>query len=588
MPLQEWIHHWEVGAGAKLIKVAAAIMGFIALACLFDALAYTGFSSEEAMEMAQLARNLSRGRGYTTQSIRPLAIHLLREQAPPGQAAGLLSHPVPDISTPPAYPVLLAGLMAVLPFDFVANPNQYWYFAPERWIAVFNQVLFFAAVLLLFRIALRLFDARVAWLSAALFTGSNLFWRFTVSGLSTSWLVVVFLAAVWGLVRLQERAMAGKAGFGSLALAAWAGAWIGVGGLSRYAFGWMMIPVLMFIGWVVPRGRARLCAIAGGAFLVVLGPWIARNVALSGACFGAAGYAILEQTPPFPDDTLERSFDPANGFRRVGPLEVVDKFLANAREIWRSDLPRLGGNWVSAFFLVGLLVPFRNPALGRIRVFLLCSMALLFVVQAVAQTHLTGDSPEINSENLLALLAPLVFAYGVALFYTLLDQLNLVTVDTRGAVVGGFILLTCAPLLISLMLGHSPDRNTPYSPLGVQSVARMMRPEELMVSDIPGAVAWYGDRQCGWLPLDDDQEFYEFNRLKPIKAVYLTQRTTNGRFLSQMMLDPKSWGHFVVDACQTYGEVPSGFPLTKAPTGFLPDRMLVSDQPRWRMPPVNP
>jgi len=31
--------------------------------------------------------------------------------------------------------------------------------------------------------------------------------------------------------------------------------------------------------------------------------------------------------------------------------------------------------------------------------------------------------------------------------------------------------------------------------------------------------------------------------------------------------------------------VPTGFPLTKAPLGFLPDQMLLSDQPRWRMPP---
>ncbi len=42
----------------------------------------------------------------------------------------------------------------------------------------------------------------------------------------------------------------------------------------------------------------------------------------------------------------------------------------------------------------------------------------------------------------------------------------------------------------------------------------MMRPGELMVSDVPAAVAWYGDRQCGWLPLDDQQEFYHFNGLK--------------------------------------------------------------------------
>jgi hypothetical protein len=585
VPLQEWIYHWEEGAGAKLLKVAAAILGFVALAALFDALAYEGFSSEEAMETAQLARNLARGKGYTTQSIRPLSIYLLRRQAPAGQAAGVLRQPVADLSTPPAYPVLLAGLMAVLPFDFVAS--QYWYFAPERWIAVFNQVLFFVAVLLLYLIARRLFDLRVAWLSAVLFTGSNLFWKFTISGLSTLWLMVVFLAAVLCLVRLQERERAGRVGFGSAALAASAGVCMGVGALSRYAFMWMIIPVLLFIGWVAPRGRARLCAVAGAAFLLVLGPWIARNVVLSGACFGTASYAILEQTPPFEEDTLERSFDPQSGLRRVGPLEVVDKFLTNAREMWLNDLPRLGGNWVSAFFLVGLFIPFRDPGLGRMRIFLIGSMALLFVVQAAGQTHLSGDAPEINSENLLALLAPLVFVYGVAMFYTLLDQLHLVTVDTRGALVGGFILVASAPLLMSLLVGHSPAPHTPYSPLGIKRVAWLFRPEEFMVSDIPGAVAWYGDRQCGWLPLDDDREFSQFNSLKPIKAVYLTQRTTNSRFLSQMMVNPKSWGHFVVE-CEGHGEVPSGFPLTKAPLFLLPEQMLVSDQARWRMPPVSP
>jgi hypothetical protein len=98
VPLQDWIHHWEEGAGAKVLKVAAAILGFVALAGLFDALAYQSFSSEEAMETAQLARNLSRGKGYTTQTIRPLSIYLLRKQAPPGQAAGVLRQPVPDLA----------------------------------------------------------------------------------------------------------------------------------------------------------------------------------------------------------------------------------------------------------------------------------------------------------------------------------------------------------------------------------------------------------------------------------------------------------------------------------------------------------
>ena len=585
MTLQEWIHHWEEGTGAKVLKVAVAVLAFVVVAALFDALAYEGFSSQEAMETAQLARNLARGKGYTTLSVRPLSIYLLRQQAPPGQAAGVLRQPVPDLTTPPAYPVLLAGLMAVLPFDFV--PTQYWYFAPERWIAVFNQVLFFVAALLLFLIARRLFDLRVAWLSAVLFSGTNLYWKFTVSGLSTLWLMVVFLGVVLCLVRLQEREQSQRAGFGSSGLAALAGVCMGVGALSRYSFMWMIMPVLLFIGWVAPRSRGRLCAIAAAAFVLVCGPWIARNMVLSGLPFGTASYAVLEQLPPFEEDTLERSFDPQSGLRRVGPLDVVDKFLANAGEMWRNDLPRLGGNWVSAFFLVGLLMPFRNPSLGRMRIFLLCSLALLFVVQAAGQTHLSSDAPEINSENLLALLAPLVFVYGVALFYTLLDQLPLVTMDTRGALVGVVILLASAPLLMSLLVGHRPASNSPYSPLGTRTVAWYMRPEEFMVSDIPAALAWYGDRQCGWLPLDDDREFYQFNSLKPIKAVYLTERTTNSRFLSQMMLNPKSWGHFIVE-CEGHGEVPTGFPLTKAPLFLLPHRMLLSDEARWRMPPPKP
>ena len=583
MPLQDWIYNLEEGTGSKVIKMAVAVMGFVALAGLFDALAYQSFPNEEAMETAQLARNLSRGKGFTTQTIRPLSIYLLRMQAPPGQAAGVLSRPAPDLSTPPVYPVLLAGLMAVLPFDFIAT--QYWEFAPEKWIAVFNQALFFAALLLLFRIARRLFDSRVAWLSCVLCAGSNLFWKFTISGLSTTWLMAVFLAAVLCLVRLQQRPQAGRPGFGAVALAASSGLLIGVGGLSRYAFGWMIIPVLLFIGWIAPRGMGSRCsAAAAAAFIVVMSPWVARNLVVSGTCFGTAQYAVLQETRPFLEDSLERSFDPQNGFRRVGPLDVLDKIIINGREMWRTDLPQLGGNWVSAFFLVGLLIPFRNPALGRMRMFLLGSLALLFVAQAAGQTHLTSDSPDINSENLLALLAPLVFIYGVALFYTLLDQLNLVTLDVRGAVVGGFILVMCGPLLMSFMVGHSPPPHTPYSPLFIRKVAGWMRPQEFMISDIPGAVAWYGDRQSGWLPLDDDKEFYEFNRLKTINAVYLTQRTTNSRFLSQMMLEPKSWGHFVVE-CEAHGEVPSGFPLTKALAGFLPDQMLVSDQARWRMPP---
>ena len=93
MPLQSWIYHWEEGAGAKWLKVFAAILAFMAAASLYDLFSYVSFSSEEAMENAQLARHISQGKGYTTDSIRPLALYMLANAASPGQSSKVLAGP---------------------------------------------------------------------------------------------------------------------------------------------------------------------------------------------------------------------------------------------------------------------------------------------------------------------------------------------------------------------------------------------------------------------------------------------------------------------------------------------------------------
>ena len=43
----------------------------------------------------------------------------------------------------------------------------------------------------------------------------------------------------------------------------------------------------------------------------------------------------------------------------------------------------------------------------------------------MGRTGLSADTPEINSENLLAVLAPIVFLFGVSLFFVLLEQFGL-------------------------------------------------------------------------------------------------------------------------------------------------------------------
>jgi hypothetical protein len=277
---------------------------------------------------------------------------------------------------------------------------------------------------------------------------------------------------------------------------------------------------------------------------------------------------------------LERSLNPEPGFKQMRTAYLKEKLLGNLQEIIGKELPVVGGNWLGAFFLVGLLIPFRNPALGRLRLFLVGALAVWTVAEALGRTAPTSDSPGINSENLLVILAPALFVYGAGLFYILLDQLNVATTDVRAAAVGLFTVVLCLPLVLVALAPPEIPANTPYAARRLQLTARLITEKEWMMSDVPWAIAWYGQRPCLWLTLDDSDEFRRASALKPVNALFLSQRTTDSPLLPQLTGATNSWGRFFWD-CWAHGEVPSGFPLQKAPVGFLPDQMLLSDRVRW-------
>jgi hypothetical protein len=113
-----------------------------------------------------------------------------------------------------------------------------------------------------------------------------------------------------------------------------------------------------------------------------------------------------------------------------------------------------------------------------------------------------------------------------------------------------------------------------------------MKPDELMMSDVPWAVAWYGDRQCVWNTLDAQADFFAINDyLKPVQALYLTPLTMDGKFVSDWVQTRDiSWGNFIVDTV-IKNQFPPGFPLHFAPKGFLPDRLFLTDRQRWEAAP---
>jgi 4-amino-4-deoxy-L-arabinose transferase-like glycosyltransferase len=588
--MQEWIHALEEGRGAQVLKVVLAIIGFVTLAVFYDFFCYKNFWAPEAMDSAQLARNIAEGKGYTTHYVRPLSIHLLEKHRADKDPMLKTAHP--DLANAPAYPTVLAGLMKTGLFKFEIPQNKSFYaYQPELWIAAFNQVLFLIAAWMLFSMASKLFERGIAVIATLVFVGSELFWRFSISGLSTMLLVIVLLGVVWCLVLLdqwqrEENPPAGKI----IRLSIFAGVLTGLAALTRYSFAWLILPVLFFVALFAPRFRLKAGVIVAISFLVIVTPWIVRNCMVSGRPFGTATYAVFEQMVPFPEDTLQRSLNPQTGFHDLTLNNFGRKFAANIQNILQTDLPKLGGSWVTAFFLVSLFIPFRNPTLSRLRIFLLASLALFVMVQAGGRTKLSDVSLEVNSENLLVVFAPLIFLYGTAFYSMLLEQLQLPFLGLRQAITAIFVIFASAQLLFTLAPPKEfPAAYPPYWPPLIQrQIGGAMKPDELIMSDMPWAVAWYGNRQCVSLTLDYEKQFFAIHeKMKPVGAVYLSPITLDSPFLTRMLIPlisptpRKTWERFLFESLAR-GEVLSGFPLRKLRADLLPDHFFLADTERWQ------
>ena len=601
MPLQDFIHKFTEGSGSRFVKVALVFLGMLGLAVWYDLAAFKNLSAIEGLDAAQLARNISEGKGFTTQFVRPFSMFLVKRHR--SDSDTLIKERHPDLANAPLYPVVLAGALKVSPFGEpdLSSVKRFSVYTPDLWIACVNQLLFFMAVWMVFRLGRRLFDEPVAWVSAAVFAGSDLYWRFSTSGLSTMLLIVIVLWLVEVLSRMEPETREGatRSEGWLITMAALAGVATALAAMTRYSFGWLFIPVVLFIGAMPTPRRGVLVAITVATFLAVTAPWIVRNWAVSGTPFGTAGYSLLENTMLFSNHDLGRSLNPDFSLMEGGM--IWHKLLVGLREILEKDLPRLGGSWVSAFFVVGLLVPFRSPTLRRLRWFALSCLVTLMLVQALGKTALSTESPDVNSENLLVVLAPVVFLFGVSLFFILLEQFGLKMPAYRTAVIAIFLVATSAPLWFTLFMpAPSALAYPPYYPPYIQGKARGIEQDDLMMTDMPWATAWYGHRQSVWLSLKyrepaglrHPNDFFAVNAAgKPIRALYLSSRTTKAvetrnldgwirREARAGVWEPyvTDWESFVVLGVYVFREVPTGFPLRRAALEDLPELFLLESE----------
>lgn len=591
--IQDWVNALESGPFKSWLRGILGALILLGISALYLFTEARNFSNPEAMDMAQVGRNLAVGRGYTTHLIRPLSVQLLRDRLIERKEsqAGLLQKPHPDLHNPPVYPVMLGGLFKVLPekmrFGFPADITRQrpW---PEMMITALNFFWFGIGVWWVFRLGSRLFDSTVGWMAAALYGGTEIFWRFSSNGLPTPFLMVLVLALADVLTRLDESGAELAPGVvppvaRPFRLAALAGLIVGIGFLTRYAFGWLIVPVALWILVTHVRrwGALMVCLLMFG---LVAGPWVGRNYHLSGRLLGTAYSALASGTETFPESRLERHLRPPQQMPDLTEMRV--KFAVNAADLLRNDVPRLGGNWITFFFFAGLMLPFRNARLRRLRWFTVGGLGLLFCVEALGRTHWSSLVPVVNGGNQMVLLSPLIFLFGTSLFISLLESTEFGHPLFRRLFVGVAWAVMSLPLLTSLL----PPRTYPlieptYRPDIVRELTGYVAPGELVMSDVPWSVAWYGDRDCIWLPLwvrdEGGEDFFAINDFeRRVAALYISPFTAEAP-LRLVGTKDFVWGRFYFDALLRRN-LPTGFPLIHAyEDSARAGHLFLADKKRW-------
>jgi hypothetical protein len=592
--IQDLIYSLEEGGGKVWMARTLFVLIAVFLGACYHLRDFRNLSTPEAMDTAQLARNLSENKGYTTQFIRPASLFLLQKQAAKhGQSEqGLLRNPHPDLANPPVYPFILAGWMKALPFKHKimeqGGEGGFERHQPDVLISYLNLGFFALLLFQVFLFAKKLFDVRVASLSVAILFGCDILWRFTYSGLSTVLLLNLFLLLIRGLMSLEagDRLDQPRGLFKSMFLALLLGALVGIGCMTRYSFGWFILPVSVF---VLIWGGTRRWLLAPAtllAFAIVIAPWLYRNYSISGQPFGVATYTIAEETSAYTGTRLLRSLHP--DLSGLTFDEIRRKFVIQTSDLLQNDLSRLGGSWVSGFFFVGLLVPFNNRALQRMRWFLIAAIATAVAIQALGRTWLSTLSPTINSENQLVLLLPLLVIYSVSLFHMLLDRLEFPVPQIRSILVGVFTVVASLPFIFTILQRTPAIVYPPYRPDLIQLFSFYLKPNEMLMTDMPWATAWYGNRDSIWItarvqdPKGDD--FFSINDLqRPIAAIYITPVSADAPLRPAFLRDPDfAWGRFYMDAL-LLGRMPDGFPLKNQYGGGMIEagHFFLTDWKRW-------
>lgn len=563
--IQAFIHQLEEGGWVPWIRFAVIAIIALALAAYFLFTEFRGLSAAKGMEQAQIAREIARGNGFTTKMIRPFAYHQLQLFK-----GTFPAEKTPDVFHAPLPPHLIAPVLAGF--------KKHWTMSDHDLIYVLDQVIagvyiciFLGALGAIYLVVERLFDAKLATLTVGLTMVCNLLWEFAGSGLPQTLLLLLFALTLYPIIRAEENRLAARPVLPWLLAA---GAAFGLLALANALTIWLFVGSVLF-GAIRYRPRLLVALAMVAAFLAVYGPWLYRNHLTCGNAYGLGQYAALSGIRGT-ESAIMRSIG-------VEFSDVLPTFWKN--KVLTQTISQLGGLYgllgcclVAPLFFVALLHPFRNERTAVIRWHLL--LMWLTGLLGMGVFGIAGNG--LDENNLHILFMPFMAAYGLAFVLVLWTRLEINVYLLRLALLCLVFLVSAIPLL-NTFFGQDRGRVhwPPYLPPYIAVLHQWTNEREIIMSDMPWAVAWYADRRSLWLPtaVNDFVELNDFNHLGGrIIGLHLTPVSGNRPLLSEIAKGEfGEWAPFI-----TRNVTARDFPL-KAATALPVDNECIfyADRDRW-------
>ena len=520
--IQGFVHSLDQGRLARVIQVIAAITSILALAAAYLLIQFRGLSSEAGMDQAQVARQLARGEGFSTKNLRILALEQLQKRT------GRISvGRFPDTFNAPLNPVLNALTFRVfsgaLSKRIGTTDSVY---LGDKLVAALSILFFLGAVVVNFFLAKRLFGTLIAAVGTALILIADQFWQFSLSGLPQMLLLFLFSCVLWTLAGVIR---AGRTGRPVLLRLALVGLFLGLMALTHPLTLWICAGVGIFLAIHFHGNFVRIIlplVICGAMFSL----WIIRDYRVSGTPFGISPYAFLDGVT-FSEAGWMRGLQPETqrfnflGFRK----RTLDEFNYQLGSLY----VLLGGVGAAPIFFLSLLHRFKRDGSEALK----WAVLLMWVSGFIGSVLIGVNRQSLSPNEIHILFGPLMTCYGLEFALVCLKRGQFVGVIFRYILFALFFILTGIPTLLGFFAENLRMQFPPYVPYVIEYFADWTKPNEMIVSDMPWAVAWYADRGSLCLPasLNALAEYYNLETFgAPIAGVYVTPVSRDLSFLSNL------------------------------------------------------